>query len=422
MKYNLVNKEIFEDYGAELLRARGVEDVQSYLYPTSDLLQNPNALMNIKAGADLLLDIVAKNGNILLVVDSDNDGFCSAAMMYMYIKDLRDDISITYWLHSQKQHGLEDHIKKLMEQDKTYDLIILPDASSNDFSYHEQLGSIHIPCLVLDHHPADGPLSPNAIIINNQMSPRYNNKDLTGGGIVYQFCRFIDDMLSDSDVCYADKYIDLASWAIIGDMGNVLQPENRYLITEGLKHIQNPLLKSIIEKQSFSMKGALTPISIAFYVVPLINAMIRAGTDEEKTRLFEAFIDGDSIVASNKRGAKGEQERLAVESTRECVNARSRQNRIKENVVAALEAKIYKNDLLNNKILLVRLDEEDDFPAVLNGLVAMELSQKFKRPTIVARLNDEGMIRGSARGLNDSELTDFKDFLTNSNYFEYAQG
>ena len=170
------------------------------------------------------------------------------------------------------------------------------------------------------------------------------------------------------------------------------------------------------------MKGALTPISIAFYVVPLINAMIRAGTDEEKTRLFEAFIDGDSIVASNKRGAKGEREILAIESTRECVNARSRQNRIKEAAVAALEAKIYKNDLLNNKILFVRLDEEDDFPAVLNGLVAMELSQKFKRPTIVARLNDEGMIRGSARGLNDSELTDFKDFLTNSNYFEYAQG
>jgi single-stranded-DNA-specific exonuclease len=55
-------------------------------------------------------------------------------------------------------------------------------------------------------------------------------------------------------------------------------------------------------------------------------------------------------------------------------------------------------------------------------VVAMQLSQKFKRPTIFARLNDEGYIRGSARGLNESELSDFKSFLTDSNLFEYNLG
>jgi single-stranded-DNA-specific exonuclease len=138
--------------------------------------------------------------------------------------------------------------------------------------------------------------------------------------------------------------------------------------------------------------------------------------------LFEAFIDGKKKVSSNKRGAKGEEEFLAVESVRECVNARSRQNRIKDNAVAALEQKINKYDLLQNKILFIRLEDEDDFPAVLNGLIAMELSQKFKRPTIVARLNKDGEIKGSARGLNDSELRDFKQFLTDSGYFDYTAG
>lgn len=55
-------------------------------------------------------------------------------------------------------------------------------------------------------------------------------------------------------------------------------------------------------------------------------------------------------------------------------------------------------------------------------VVAMQLSAKFKKPTIVARLNEEGFIRGSARGLNESELSDFKTFLTDSGYFEYALG
>lgn len=55
-------------------------------------------------------------------------------------------------------------------------------------------------------------------------------------------------------------------------------------------------------------------------------------------------------------------------------------------------------------------------------VIAMQLSAKFKKPTIVARLNQQGFNRGSARGMNQSELKDFKQFLTDSGYFEYAQG
>ena len=52
----------------------------------------------------------------------------------------------------------------------------------------------------------------------------------------------------------------------------------------------------------------------------------------------------------------------------------------------------------------------------------MQLAAKYKKPTIVARLNDEGYDRGSARGMNQSELRDFREFLLGSGYFEYAQG
>ncbi len=52
----------------------------------------------------------------------------------------------------------------------------------------------------------------------------------------------------------------------------------------------------------------------------------------------------------------------------------------------------------------------------------MQLAAKYKKPTIVARLNDEGYVRGSIRGLNDSELKDFKSFLNESGFFEYCEG
>ena len=419
MKVKLVNENFRDNYGIKLLQSKGIQDIDKYINPTKECLQNPIDLNNIEDGAKLLKTAIEKEWNILLIIDSDNDGFTSAAIIYQYIKKLNNNINIKYLLHSGKQHGLEDHIDYVLECSDEIDMIILPDSSSNDFIYHEQLKEKNIPCLILDHHITDEEISSNAIIINNQLSQNYKNKELTGAGITWQFCRFCDNYFN---VNFSKELIDLAAWGIIGDMGSLLEIENRYIIKNGLENINNYFFKVLIEKQSYSMGGEITPITVAFYIVPLINAMIRVGTMEEKERLFMAFIDGHQMVPCNKRGAKGTFEEVAVESARECTNARTRQNKIKDETVQKLEMKIHKNGLLDNKVLFVRLEEDDQFPAVLNGLVAMQLSAKFKKPTIVARLNNEGYDRGSMRGLNQSELVSFKDFLEQSGYFEYVSG
>lgn len=419
MKCRLVNPDLNSPYLKNLLRERGVEDVKEYIKPTQNYLNDPAKLDNIEKGAELYLNVIKHNGNILIVVDSDCDGFTSATIIYQYTKKIAPEIKISYLLHEGKQHGLQDHIDTILDKGDSYDLIILPDSSSNDYKYHEQLKDIRIPALVLDHHLTDVEISDNAVVINNQLSKNYPNKELTGAGVTYQFCRYIDNLLK---VDYADYFMDLAAWGIIGDMGSVLEMENRYIIEKGLSNIHNFFFQTLIDKQSYSMNDKVNSTTVAFYIVPLINAMIRVGTMEEKERLFGAFIDGTKKVSSNKRGAKGAEELLAVESARECTNAKNRQNKIKDNAVDSLEAKIYKLGLIDNKVLFVRLDDDDDFPSELNGLVAMQLSAKFKKPTIVARLNEEGFIRGSARGLNESELSDFKTFLTDSGYFEYALG
>ena len=430
MKTKLVNPNFKEKYVLNLLRARGIHDPDEYIEPTEECLQTPSDLENIERAEKLLKKIIKSRQKILIIVDCDNDGYTSATIIYNYLKDVDNTLEIDYLLHEGKAHGLQDHINNLMDEGKNYGLIILPDSSSNDYVYHEQLKEINCAILVLDHHLTDTELSDNAVVVNNQLSPRYKNKELTGAGVVYQFCRYLDKTWNLS---YADKYMDLAACGIIGDMGSMLELENRYIVKEGLKNINNKLLWALMEKQAYSITGimspskqqlidAMNPISIAFYIVPLVNAMIRVGTMDEKRRLFEAFIDGDKMIPSGKRGAKGTMERAGVEAARECSNARNRQNKSLEIAMDKTEIKIHKYDLLENRILFVRLDEEDTFPSELNGLLAMKLSAKFKRPTIVARLNEEGFNRGSMRGLNQSELVSFKDFLTESGMFEYVQG
>ena len=431
MKYNLVNENFKENYGENILKARGINDINHFMAADGKDIAHPSLLNNIDKGAELFMSVLNSDGRILIVVDSDCDGYTSAAIIHQYIQKTNPNIHVDYLLHEGKQHGLEDHIEKLIEDNITYNLIILPDSSSNDAKYHDQLKDIHLPCLVLDHHITDVELSDNAIVINNQLSENYENKELTGAGVTWQFCRYLDELNGTN---YTDSLIDLAALGIIGDMGSMLSIENRAIVNLGIHYpTENSFFMALLDKQAYSITGKvvpseedfnakLNPITIAFYIVPLINSMVRAGTMEEKERMYRAFVDGEVMVPSNKRGAKGTMEKLCVESARECTNTRTRQNKTKENTVERLESRIFKNDLLENKVLVVELDETDEFPSELNGLVAMQLSNKYKRPTIVARVNDEGYLRGSARGLNNSELTSFKNYLDSTGLFEYCAG
>lgn len=367
MKYRLVNKIIKDNYAQELLNERGIQNIQLFLNPTKECLLNPRLLDNIEEGAMVLLENLKNNGNIVIIIDCDVDGYTSSAILWSYIKKIYPNANLSYKIHSGKQHGLEDMIESIELENHNINLIILPDAGSNDYEYHARIKNIGIPILILDHHEAIE-TSENAIVVNNQLSSNYSNKQLTGAGVVWQFCRLLDEILN---VNYADDYIDLAALGIISDMASVTQLENRYIIKNGLNVINNLLFQTLITKQSFSLGSVLTPVGVSWYITPLINALIRVGTMGEKEKLFQAFIDGSQIVDSTKRGEKGQKEMLVTQIARDCTNARNRQNKIKEEVVINLENKIMKKDLLNNKILFLRLEDDDVFPAVLNGSILL---------------------------------------------------
>lgn len=430
MRTKLVNKDIRNNYTIELLKERGLttDEIKYFLeVPNDDYLQNPKWLANIDQAWAMFknMTVASKDETITVIVDSDVDGFTSAAIFIQYLRKFNQEVSIVPILHKAKGHGLSDTYEEVANTYPSY--VVLPDAGSNDYEYMEQLvasredGDIIPYFLVLDHHivEPDTKFSDYAVIVNNQLSEDYINKDLCGAGVTWQFCRYVDKCEGTS---YADEFIDLAALGIVSDMMSMLSLENRYIVHTGFANIKNYFFKTLCEKQSFSMGGKVTPMTVAFYITPLINAMIRAGAQDEKERCFEAFFDGHKLVESHKRGARGALEELAIESARECTNARAKQNRTLDKVEEQLEIKIHKHGLLENKILFVRLEDDDQFPSELNGLVAMRLSQKYKKPTIVARLNDEGEIKGSSRGLNDSELTSFKNFMDESGFFTFTAG
>lgn len=69
MKYKLVNKDIKKDYVYELLKSRGVENIQKFLNPSEDSLQSFEDLFNINIGVQLIKDTILNELPYALIVD-----------------------------------------------------------------------------------------------------------------------------------------------------------------------------------------------------------------------------------------------------------------------------------------------------------------------------------------------------------------
>ena len=438
MKYKLRNLYSIEPQLAlqDILIDRGVENIETFLHPNKATCElNPYDLDNIKAGAEKLLYHLRRNSAILFNVDCDCDGFTSSAILWLYCKHLFPNANFEFRVHEHKEHGLSDLINWVEEKTR-WDLVICPDSSSYDINEHMRLGELGIDCLVLDHHDQlyddDGnaiiSTAPNTIIINNQLSNNYSNKSLCGAGVVYKFCEVLDDMLG---IQQAQEYLDLAALGEIADVMDRTTSETNYIMLEGLKHIKNKGFQILLESQSFSLKEkasppyvGLTPIDIAFYIAPMINAITRVGSIQDKQALFYCFIEPDKEMSSTKRGAKnGDIELAAEQAARVGKNAKSRQDKIKEKAMDIIDFKIQKNGLLDNNILFIELNEYDNIPQEMTGLVAMNVVSKYHKPCMIGRRNEKDLIQGSIRSDgNFSGLPSFKTFLEQSNLIEYAAG
>ena len=98
-----------------LLGVRGVENIEGYVYPSKDYELNPRLLDNIDDAVKLLKKHLDNDSSILIVQDADTDGICSAAMMWLYIKDFYPNAKLEYICHEHKAHGLDDIIDDVEE-------------------------------------------------------------------------------------------------------------------------------------------------------------------------------------------------------------------------------------------------------------------------------------------------------------------
>lgn len=411
IKDNIINT-IFLNRGFQL------EEIDHYLKVSKDDLINPATIKNMQEGAEMLIKHIAANDKIFIQVDADCDGYTSAAALINYLNFLFPHFvqtNISYRLHDDKTHGI-----LLNTIPKDVKLVIIPDAGSNQINEHKVLYEAGIDVLIIDHHEAEVE-SPYACIINNHMCD-YPTKTLSGAGMVYKFCSYIDQLL---DKHFAEFIMDLAGLGIDADVMQLNDYETHYIVDEGFKNVRNPLFYSLVQANSYGMKNVINPTSVAFYVAPYINAMTRSGSLEEKIATFEAMLEYKAMlqVPSTKRGEKGKTELQVQQAIRYMNNVKSRQKKACDKCQELIEEMIEEDkSLLQNKILIIRLPKEIEVEGSLRGLIANKLMSEYSHPTLVLTETDKGW-EGSARNYDKlADFQNFKDFIKTCPGVLYAEG
>lgn len=414
-------------YITDYLSSLGIkpEDVPSFIgTPRNEDEEDPRHLDNINQAITALIKGANAKKKFFVQVDSDTDGFTSGAIIINYLRRRYPDINLTWRLHNGKEHGV---IVDTVPEDA--DIVIIPDAGSNQFNEQEKLVELGKVVIIIDHHQVtdlDRLAKTPAIIVNNQLSPAFKNKDLSGAGVVYKVIKEMDKVFGDK--IYKD-YGDLAAIGIIADAMNMNNIDNNYLAYYGLKNIHSQFIKALAVKQARNIKDPdnLTKINVAWSIAPIINGVIRGGTPEDKQMVFRALTEENSTeqIPHTWRGVTN-MENLYDCAVRLAANAKSRQDSQKKKAFEWICEEIRKKELDKHNIIIVTLDEKQStkVSANLTGLIAMELVKEFNRPCLVLRKTEydgKQVFGGSGRNGTFHELPDLKSMLQQAGAY-YAEG
>lgn len=350
-----------------------------------------------------------KDKRIGIVVDSDCDGDSSASILYRYIKKNFGNTP-SYYLHSKKAHGLSDDLPPI----ENIDLLIIPDAGTNDAQQCKELYERGVRILILDHHIKERE-NPYAVIVNSQAG-NYPNKELCGTGVTWQFLRALDEFYWLED---ADSYLDVVTMATIADIMDVTLPENRTIIDCGLANITHPLFIALADKANTPVQ-TLTGYDCQFGIIPLINATIRVGTQEDKELLFKAFCCELEYFDYKKRGSDEIiEENIYDRAARLSYNARQRQKKVKNAELEDLIDQIERKKLYLNKLLVTNGTKTEQ---ALTGMLASALADRYNKPCLVLRRMPDGNYGGSGRNSKISPVAELKPALEQTGMFEMIAG
>ncbi|MFZ4631985.1 MAG: single-stranded-DNA-specific exonuclease RecJ [Patescibacteria group bacterium] len=332
---------------------------------------NPFLFKNMEAAVDLIISHIKNSSPIVVYGDYDADGVTSSVILLETLKILHANAEVYLPDRVSEGYGLNKAaINSIVSQG--FKLLITVD---NGIRNHEEVAyakSKGLEIIITDHHvlPEDPKEAPQCLYIDPaDKKDNYPWPYLAGVGVAF---KLISALLYKSSLpekqkqLILDKSLDLVAVGTVADMVSLLG-ENRLLVKSGLKVLNNNKrlgLNELIKVSKINVGKPLEAWNIGWQLGPRLNAA---------SRLSHANTAFGLLTTTDQ----AEAEELATELN----NRNISRQKITEEIIAAVEEQIDKDNLPN---LIVGIAGEDQiWNEGVIGLVAGKITEKYYRPTLI---------------------------------------
>lgn len=375
---------------AMMLDIRGItkeEDVINFLQENKDF-SNPFLMKDMDKAVERITTAVENGEKICVYGDYDADGVTSTSLLYSYLRDsLGADVMFYIPTRTGEGYGMnKGAVDKIHSQGVT--LIITVD---NGISAREEIdyaNSLGIDTVITDHHMPSGAIPKAVAVVNaHQQDDKSPFKDFSGVGVAFKLVMAIEGEYADVD-SLLENFSDIATLGTIGDIVPLVG-ENRTLVKNGLRHIQNSDRIGInaMKQESGIAEKEINSSNVAFTLVPRINAGGRLGSSEKSVNLLLTEDEDEAVTIADKLG----------------MDNRERQS-IEKEILASIDEEVRRTpNIVNDKILVFA---GKGWHQGVVGIVASRIKDIYDKPTIIIGIDDDGVARGSGRSVEGFSLCD----------------
>ena len=391
----LSQRESISEILARIVVARGVtlDSAASFLTPSlKTMMSDPSRVADMDRAGERIYQAIMAGEKIAIFGDYDVDGATSSAVLARFFRDLGIDVRIYIPDRAREGYGPNSAAFDVL-RDEGASLVLTVDCGTLAFEPLEHAHKIGLDVIVVDHHQPDSRLPIAAAIINpNRFDDQSGYGQLAAVGVSYLLIVALNRLLRDQGFYQDRQPPDLLRLLDIVALGTVcdvvpLQGLNRAFVAQGLKVMRQRANVGIAALSDVAkIDSAPGAYELGYQLGPRVNAGGRVGKSDLGSRLLtteDSVLAGDISIELDRLN----QERKAIEA------------QVESAALAALEAKVFKADLP-----ACILASGQGWHQGVIGIVASRLKDRYRRPTFVIAIDENGVGKGSGRSIPGVDL------------------
>lgn len=364
---------------------RTEEDIYNFLRE-EPVFADPYLIKDMDKAVDRIKSAVENFERICIYGDYDADGVTATALLYSYLESV--GANVQYYIPSRAEEGYGMNLDAIRQfSEEGVNLIVTVDNGISAYEEVQFAATLGIDVVVTDHHTVPEVIPEAVAVVDpHRADDESEFKELSGVGVALKLVMAIEGEYGDLSQIL-ENFADLAALGTIGDVVS-LTGENRAIVKEGVRLLQNSDrvgIRALLQQSGYEDKP-VTASSLAFTVVPRINAVGRLGLS---TRSVELLLTEDEELARS----------LAAELNEE----NTTRQQIERDILAEIEEKIKSDPALIMQSIIV-IDGDDWHQGVI-GIVAARVKAAFGKPCIIISRSGDNA-RASGRSVEGFSLSD----------------